>query len=69
MSRKKAFTTLSLDEYKKQMEGIFSTCISTSTLDESPMAYKNMEEITEGIEPSAEIIKRITPVYNFKACE
>ncbi len=69
MSRKKAFCTLSLDEYKKQMEGIFSTCISTSTLDESPMAYKNMEEIMEGIEPSAEIIKRITPVYNFKACE
>jgi len=69
MSRKKAFLELSLEEYKKQMQGIFSTCISFDTLDESPMAYKNMDEIVANIEPTAEIVKRIVPIYNFKAGE
>jgi RNA-splicing ligase RtcB len=39
------------------------------TLDESPMAYKNMDEIVENIQPTAEILKRIKPIYNFKAAE
>ena len=69
MSRKKAYATLTLEEYKKQMEGIFSTCVGRDTLDESPMAYKSMDEIVENIEPTAEILKRIVPVYNFKAGE
>jgi hypothetical protein len=33
------------------------------------MAYKNMDEIVENIQPTAEIVKRIKPVYNFKAAE
>lgn len=49
------------------MEGIFSTCISDRTLDESPMAYKNMDDIVNNITPTADIIKVIKPVYNFKA--
>ena len=69
MSRKQALTTLSLDEYKKSMENIFSTCINKDTLDESPMSYKNMDEIVSNISPTAEIIKIIKPVYNFKAAE
>lgn len=69
MSRKQALTTLSLDEYKKSMENIFSTCINKDTLDESPMSYKNMNEIVSNISPTAEIIKIIKPVYNFKAAE
>ncbi|MBQ8595969.1 MAG: RtcB family protein [Oscillospiraceae bacterium] len=69
MSRKKAFESLSLDDYKKAMEGIFTTCINTETIDEAPMAYKNIDEIIEQIEPTAEIIGRIKPVYNFKASE
>lgn len=69
MSRKKAFNVLTLEEYKRQMEGIFSTCVGVDTLDESPMAYKSMDEIVENIEPTAEIMKRIVPVYNFKAGE
>ena len=40
-----------------------------NTLDESPMAYKNMDEIVANIEPTAEIVKRIVPIYNFKAGE
>ena len=69
MSRKQAFESLSLDEYKNEMEGIFTTCVGTATLDEAPMAYKSIDEIIEQIEPTAEIIERIKPVYNFKAAE
>ena len=69
MSRSKAFENLTMDEYKKEMEGIYSTCINRATLDESPMAYKSMGEIIKNIKPTAEIIKKIKPVYNFKASE
>ena len=51
------------------MAGIYTTCVNTATLDESPMAYKNMDEIVANIEPTAEIIAHIKPIYNFKAAE
>lgn len=66
LSRSAASDELSLDEYKSTMKGIYSTCIKQSTIDESPMAYKNSDEIAEEIEDTAEIEKRIKPVYNFK---
>ncbi|MDO5478191.1 MAG: RtcB family protein [Clostridia bacterium] len=69
MSRSDAFERLTMEEYRKEMAGIYTTCVNTSTLDESPMAYKNMDEIVANIEPTAEIITRIKPVYNFKAAE
>lgn len=69
MSRSKALESLTMEEYKKEMQGVYSTCINTDTLDESPMAYKSMDEIVEQIQPTAEIIKIIKPVYNFKASE
>ncbi len=67
MSRSAAFERLTVEEYKEQMSGIYSTCVNLSTLDESPMAYKNMDEIIANIQPTAEIICRIKPIYNFKA--
>ena len=69
MSRSAAFERLTMEEYQKEMEGIYTTCVNTSTLDESPMAYKNMDEIVANIEPTAEIIAHIKPIYNFKATE
>ena len=69
MSRSAAFERLTMEEYEKQMEGIYTTCVNTATLDESPMAYKNMDEIVANIEPTAEIIAHIKPIYNFKAAE
>ncbi|MDE7325466.1 MAG: RtcB family protein [Lachnospiraceae bacterium] len=69
MSRKKAFGTLSMEQYRAQMEGIYSTCVLLDTLDESPMAYKSMEEIVAQIGPTVEIVERVKPVYNFKAAE
>lgn len=69
MSRKQAYSQLSMETYQKEMDGIFSTCITPETLDESPMAYKNIEEIISQISPTAEIVKQIRPIYNFKASE
>lgn len=69
MSRKAAFANLSVEQYKEEMKGIFSTCVTFDTLDESPMAYKSMDEIINAITPTAEIVERITPLYNFKASE
>lgn len=68
-SRGSAKENFTLEEFEKSMEGIFTTSVSTDTLDESPMAYKNMEDIVNNITPTAEIIKRIVPTYNFKAGE
>jgi len=69
MSRGAAFKTLSLEEYKAEMSGIFTTCVARNTLDEAPMAYKTMDSIVKNIDATAEIVMRIKPVYNFKAGE
>lgn len=69
MSRSAAFERLTMAEYEAEMTGIYSTCVVPDTLDESPMAYKSMDEIIENIEPTAEIVCRIKPIYNFKAAE
>ena len=69
MSRSAAFEKLTMEEYQKEMAGIYTTCVNTSTLDESPMAYKSMYEIVANIEPTAEIVAHIKPIYNFKAAE
>ena len=67
LSRSAAQETLTVEEFRHEMEGIYTTCVSQSTLDESPMAYKGLEEILSQIGPTAEIVKQIKPVYNFKA--
>lgn len=69
MSRTKAKGTLSMDEYKKAMEGIFTTSVSEETLDEAPMAYKSLEDIIDVITESVDVVEVIKPVYNFKAGE
>lgn len=67
MSRSEAVRTLSVDEFEKQMAGIYTTTANIRTLDESPMAYKDMKDIVDNIEPTAQIIRVIKPIYNFKA--
>ena len=67
MSRREAKRVLDLKEFKKSMEGIYSSSVGKSTLDEAPMAYKSLEEILDSIEPTAELIEVIKPIYNFKA--
>ena len=67
MSRGQAKKTLSVEEFKRQMEGIYTSTANANTLDESPMGYKDRKQIVENITPTAEIVKIIKPVYNFKA--
>ena len=67
MSRSAAKSSFTVSEFKKQMEGIYTTSVGQSTLDECPMAYKSMEDIVDNIEPTAEIVAVIKPIYNFKA--
>ena len=68
-SRTEAENSFTVSEFKKQMEGIYTTCVGRSTLDECPMAYKSMEDIVENITPTARIDQVIRPVYNFKGGE
>ena len=67
MSRSKAKEMLSLEEFKETMKGIYTTCVNTFTLDESPMAYKPMGEILSYIQDTVDIVQIIKPVYNFKS--
>lgn len=69
MSRTDAKNTLTLEQFQQSMRGIYTTCVQQGMLDESPMAYKTMDEIVEQIAPTADIVQRIRPVYNFKAAE
>lgn len=65
-SRQTVQSLFTVEEFQKEMNGIYSTSISKSTLDESPMAYKPMDEIVSLISPTVDIVKVIKPVYNFK---
>ena len=67
MSRSAAKESFTVSEFKKQMDGIFTTSVSRSTLDECPMAYKGMGDIVNNIGDTAEITQIIKPIYNFKA--
>lgn len=69
MSRKEARNTIPMKDYKAAMKGIFTTCISKNTVDEAPMAYKSIDDIVKYIEQTADIVKVVKPVYNFKAEE
>ena len=69
MSRMQAKAQLSMDDYKKAMDGVYTTSISQETLDEAPMAYKSLSDILDVIGDTMEIIDVMKPVYNFKAAE
>ena len=69
MSRSKAKELISLDEFENSMEGIYTTSVNRSTVDESPMVYKPMDEIVENIKDTVDVLEIIKPIYNFKASE
>lgn len=69
MSRGKAKENISLKDFEASMEGIYTTSVGCSTIDESPFVYKPMERIMENIQDTVEIVERIKPIYNFKAGE
>ncbi len=69
MSRSKAKNTLSMEEYKEEMKGIYTTSVNEKTLDEAPMAYKSLNDIIDVIKESVEVIDVMKPIYNFKASD
>jgi len=65
-ARSEVSELITLDEFKDSMKGIYSNSISKSTIDESPMAYKDANEIVDNIQETAEIQEIIKPIYNYK---
>ena len=56
-----------VSDFKKAMEGIYSICINKDTLDESPFAYRGIEDIAEAVADTVRVDKVIRPIYNYKA--
>jgi RNA-splicing ligase RtcB len=69
MSRNAARDSISMSDFKESMKGIYSTSVNKSTIDESPQAYKPMDEIISNMGDAVEIVDIIKPIYNFKAGE
>ncbi len=66
LRRSDAKELIDIEEYRRSMSEVYSTSVCHSTLDESPMAYKDPEEIKRLIEPTVEILYMIKPVINMK---
>jgi RNA-splicing ligase RtcB len=69
MSRSAAKGSITLTQFEKAMKDVYSSTVNKSTIDEAPFAYKPMEEITENIGDTVDIITTVKPIYNFKATE
>lgn len=67
MSRSGAKEKLSLEEFQETMSDVWTSCVKQSTLDEAPMAYKDVNEIIENTKDTIDIVDIIKPLYNFKA--
>ena len=67
MSRTTARNSLDLNEYRKAMEGIYTTSVNEQTIDEAPMAYKSLDDIIDVIRETVDVIEVLKPIYNFKA--
>ena len=69
MSRGEAKQSFTVSQFQKEMAAVYTTSVNKATLDECPMAYKGMEDILDNIGPTAEVVKILRPIYNFKAGE
>ena len=67
LSRTAAKEQLDLEEYRREMAGVYTTSVSAATLDEAPMAYKSLADIIDVINESVDILEVLKPIYNFKA--
>ncbi len=67
LSRGTARETLDMEEYRRSMEGIYTTSVSEATLDEAPMAYKSLADILPFVRQTVDVIEILRPIYNFKA--
>lgn len=67
MSRKTAKDSITLKDFEDTMKSVYTSSVCQSTVDESPMAYKGIDDILENIADSVEVLDIIKPIYNFKA--
>ena len=67
LSRAEGKDKIHMNNYKASMKDVFTTCVSVSTLDEAPQAYKPIDEIIDNITDTVEITKIVKPIYNFKS--
>lgn len=65
--REEVSSHFTVSQFRKEMKGIYSSCISKDTLDEAPFAYRNLEEISAAIKDTVTITTMIRPVYNYKS--
>ena len=55
-----------MKEYKQRMKNVYSSCVNISTIDESPMAYKPIDQIQKDVESIADVVDHLIPLYNYK---
>ena len=69
MSRTKAKETVSMKEFEESMKNVYSTTVCKGTIDESPMAYKDTNEIKDLIKETCKIKFMMIPKINIKAAD
>ncbi len=67
MSRTKAFESIAFKDFEEEMKGVYSTSVTQKTIDESPMAYKSIDDIINNIGDTVDIKAVLKPIYNFKS--
>ena len=67
MPRSEVKQHCTVSAFKKEMAGIYSSCISSATLDEAPAAYRSLKDIREAVNQAVRIEQVLSPLYSFKA--
>ena len=67
MSRSEAKRQISMDEFRDTMKGVYSTTVCEGTIDESPQAYKDTQEIKDLITETCKVNFMMRPRINIKA--
>ena len=69
-SRSDAKSNLKMEDYKSKMKGIYTNCVNAASIGESPMAYKDTNEIIAVLENNNfEIVDRLKPLFNYRTCK
>lgn len=65
-SRAESKELFTVNEFKKNMDGVYSNNINAAGLSEAPMVYKKRGYIEESLKDLVDIEDVLAPVYNFK---
>ncbi len=66
LGRNQAKKTLVMDDFNREMNGIMAK-VTTHTLDEAPMAYKNIFDVMKMQDDLVEVQHHVRPLINIKA--